>query len=377
MRSIAALILVACSSTTPMEGGDDASTDTTSDVGMDAKMDSSNPDANTLDANEASTDSGCAMTVCNGQCVDTISDDKNCGKCGHDCLGGTCTAGRCDPVVLLANTRVADFVLGANDVYIVLEGQNNVGKCAKTGCNKTPTLLSAQSGQFDTRRITTDQQTLYWTSLFATSVYACPVSGCVSPATFTATSLYGAGITTDGTNIFWVTSGTAHACPINNCGQPTDLGGADWGIATDKTNVYFVQNGDLVKCPVTGCNSPTFMFSGLQPRNVLTTDGVNVYVGEWYGSGSVYQCSVNGCNGTPTVLYTSQGNGFGAIATDGTDVYFPDDKKVVRCAVGGCNQQPTVMGSTSINAVGSIAVDATKVFFTDPSLGQTMYYVAK
>jgi hypothetical protein len=29
------------------------------------------------------------------------SDPVNCGRCGHDCLGGTCAAGQCQPVVLM------------------------------------------------------------------------------------------------------------------------------------------------------------------------------------------------------------------------------------------------------------------------------------
>jgi hypothetical protein len=38
----------------------------------------------------------CAHTLCSGACVDTASDPKNCGKCGHACLGhDVCTSGKC------------------------------------------------------------------------------------------------------------------------------------------------------------------------------------------------------------------------------------------------------------------------------------------
>src|SRR5262245_51650650 len=34
--------------------------------------------------------------MCNGACVDTKTDDKNCGKCGTVCpTGATCTASAC------------------------------------------------------------------------------------------------------------------------------------------------------------------------------------------------------------------------------------------------------------------------------------------
>jgi hypothetical protein len=35
--------------------------------------------------------------------VDLSNDGKNCGKCGHDCLGGACSSGTCQPVVLASN----------------------------------------------------------------------------------------------------------------------------------------------------------------------------------------------------------------------------------------------------------------------------------
>ena len=34
-------------------------------------------------------------TKCGASCVDLQSDPKNCGSCGHDCIGGTCAAGKC------------------------------------------------------------------------------------------------------------------------------------------------------------------------------------------------------------------------------------------------------------------------------------------
>jgi hypothetical protein len=51
-------------------------------------------------------------------CEDIQSDKLNCGACGHDCMGGACTAGVCEPVSLGAMggqpLAVATF---AGDVY--------------------------------------------------------------------------------------------------------------------------------------------------------------------------------------------------------------------------------------------------------------------
>ena len=32
--------------------------------------------------------------------ADTMNDAKNCGVCGHDCLGGKCLKGACQPIIL-------------------------------------------------------------------------------------------------------------------------------------------------------------------------------------------------------------------------------------------------------------------------------------
>src|SRR4051812_48420937 len=33
--------------------------------------------------------------------ADLKTDAKNCGSCGHDCLGGACTAGKCAPFKMI------------------------------------------------------------------------------------------------------------------------------------------------------------------------------------------------------------------------------------------------------------------------------------
>jgi len=37
----------------------------------------------------------CGMVVCNDMCVDTSSDDNNCGNCNNMCIGTTCQNGSC------------------------------------------------------------------------------------------------------------------------------------------------------------------------------------------------------------------------------------------------------------------------------------------
>jgi hypothetical protein len=45
-------------------------------------------------------DAGIDSTSPEGGCGDTTSSPKNCGACGHDCLGGACTTSACQPTPL-------------------------------------------------------------------------------------------------------------------------------------------------------------------------------------------------------------------------------------------------------------------------------------
>jgi hypothetical protein len=71
------------------------------DAGVDAPKDAP-PDA------PAPPDSGCH---------DTQSDPHNCGKCGHDCQGGACVMGVCQPV-LMTDDELFPHTLAADDARV-------------------------------------------------------------------------------------------------------------------------------------------------------------------------------------------------------------------------------------------------------------------
>ena len=59
-------------------------------------------------------------TTCSGTCVNIQNSSTNCGTCGHDCSGGACAAGQCQPLLIGRYDRYLGangLSLGANDAY--------------------------------------------------------------------------------------------------------------------------------------------------------------------------------------------------------------------------------------------------------------------
>ena len=57
------------------------------------------------------------MQVCSGQCVDTATDNKNCGGCGKTC-DFTCAMGQCGPTSIPTGVLFDKvFTLDTTNVY--------------------------------------------------------------------------------------------------------------------------------------------------------------------------------------------------------------------------------------------------------------------
>lgn len=328
---------------------------------------------------------GGGMVMCGNQCTNTMNDNKNCGRCGHDCCGGACVAGLCQ-AVKLASTVSAGWGVAidaqpgqqAANVYWTEfnDPTGTVMKCAAAGCNNQPTQLA--SGQTNPQGIAVAGGNVYWTTHSGGnggSVRKCAVGGCNNQPTQLYTGVnYPSEIAVDGTNAYWTAGSVGiFKCALGGCNnQPAliaaGLNGTNW-IAVDATNVYWtgddnVGTGLVLKCTIVGCNNaPATLatypgFNGQGPY-AITVDQSNVY---WAGSdGAVVECAVGGCNQQPTKLGN---NGRFGIAVDATNVYWTNyGGGVNTCAIAGCNGAPPTI-APALNPRG-IAVDAACVYWVD------------
>lgn len=76
-------------------------------VSDDGGLETGATDTGTTDGSDA--DSGCDAVA---------SNPKHCGTCGHDCQGGTCSGGVCQPVVLASGQDHPDSIaVDAASIY--------------------------------------------------------------------------------------------------------------------------------------------------------------------------------------------------------------------------------------------------------------------
>ena len=72
----------------------------------------------TLDEAGNLLEAGAGETGC---MADTMTSADNCGTCGHRCIVGTCTGGRCQPQVILTGPAIADYAgyVGVSSSHVV------------------------------------------------------------------------------------------------------------------------------------------------------------------------------------------------------------------------------------------------------------------
>ena len=295
-------------------------------------------------------------------------------------------------------------------------------KCAKSGCNNTPTVLA--SGPFDNtfsvrdrlEGIVSDGKNVYWAAIG--SIFACSVNGCGSQPTLIASPAVGYPSTNIGVNATSVYAGSpadVMSCPTTGCtsqdgGDSNNLwAGNATGVAIDSTKAYWLSYGAVLSCALGGCNGTPSLLTSPAPPGVtagqIVLDQGNVYwnlgvassfaapdpaAGPGYAVASgpspyaqILKCAKGGCNGQPSSIVPGLAAPM-ALATDGINVYFTDlgsvqpsnatnTGRVAKCPVAGCPDGGTMIAGSLENPRG-IAVDETNIYWADfrvrrPGLG--------
>jgi len=305
--------------------------------------------------------------ACGNACVDTQSDPKNCGRCGHSCLAGTCTAGVCKATTLLSAAAYRAIVEGGR-IYYTLYGapgmQGGVASIKVDGTDaKTHFTLGAGVG---CRGIAAAQNKAYFVcGENPRNLYSCDLPSCTTPPATPTVVRPNLGQPTDDVaadpvsgKVFYVV-GTAYnqstgggvfdsaGTQVGNANQPwpgrVAVGGGflywmNWGTyASDQRQV----NGGMKRASLTALTSEQSLANESATESLesgsFAIDATTLHFTSRGASGKVSVLAVPIQGGSATPLTTDLE--FGALLTaDATNVYFNDnDTNTIRyCPKAGC-----------------------------------------
>ena len=261
---------------------------------------------------------------CDGSAAALAMDPMNCGRCGHDCLGGDCASGVCQPITLAMEVEDAmALALDDGHVYWTTDGAGYVRRVAKDG----GTVATLASGQDFAWTIAVDTTTAYWVTNENDGGGGIHSAAEVGGALTALSTIGGVGVAVDTASVYWADGAmSGHIWSVaHDGGGATALASnlpMPWRIALDATSVYWTEPdaGRVRKVPLGG-GDPTTLASGLQEPTAIAVDGADAY---WTDaqSGSVSRVPIGG--GAPETLatLTTEVLSVEAVAVDSTAVYF-------------------------------------------------------
>jgi hypothetical protein len=325
------------------------------------------------------------------------TDSQNCGRCSHDCQGGGCVGGVCQPVVLASLDSPWGIAVDANNVYFTTDvPDGSVYECPLSGCSGKPVVLA--SGLASPARIVVQSDTVYWANYLGGSIDSCPVNGCTDgkPSVLAMGQEDPTGIAVYGDFVYWTNSafsgvGSVRKCPTKG-GATTTLAPheiAPETVAVDGSGVYWVGaggdggSGELKFCALDG-GEPTPLVKDQSGAFFVTLFQGSVYWSDQTPSGFVRSCSEPTC---ATITSVASPDKPAEVAVDASGIYwvsYVSDGTIQKCPPlpAGCGSAPPTYLARNQGTPFAIALDETSVYWTntkgaDGGTGGNVMKVAK
>lgn len=313
-------------------------------------------------ANDNNTNCMMPLTSCNGSCVDTSKDPANCGGCGIDCTGGTCSNGVCNllPADAGMPPAVGDFACVTVDstyVYVATGVVNGmVYKVPLNGGAFSPVAMN----QGRPHGVKSNGQWVYWTNYQTGQIMRANPNG-MNVQTLVQNQNAPFFLTLDNTYVFWINNGDGSIWRANLDGSmPTKLfngyGAMHSGMITNQgTTVFWASASNGIIGSVSKTNSNPAMATPVAMNQAapfsIETDGTFLYWGNtaanMMNQGAIMKVALNNPQ-TPQPIAQMQQNPRG-VSTDGTNVYWVNaamQGTVNRVSANGGNVTPLASGQT-------------------------------
>jgi hypothetical protein len=283
-------------------------------------------DAATCDGISCGVVCSAGYTLCGADtCADLASDGANCDTCGHDCLGGACDAGICQPDVLLSGQELVHFLaVDATNLYFTVDpGGHPAGGSVQTlslaGGNPT-TLVSGITGPDG---VAVDASFVYWaSSADGTLSKIAKGGGPTIPMVSNRPGAFGVAVHDSTLYLTQIYSATVsmlvlpNGIPLTIASQATANGAT--GIAADSNDVYWGSYSAVYSMFDGG--GPVATIADMQNDAIaVAVDDSFVYWTILYG-GQVMRAPLSG--GPPTTLVPGTTTYAGGIAVDDKAIYW-------------------------------------------------------